>query len=135
MKRGDRFPLVVDNFEWINQKYKERNKEVLVLFWSISCEQCHEVLLKFIRDETVQCDKLAVHMPRYYEDTKINPIRIFLARHKIRIPVLLDHHVQLSNACNITYVPTILLLDEQFQLKAKKSGERSFESIKKYLSS
>ena len=133
MKRGDQFPYITDDFIWFNNRFTYQNREVLVLFWSISCEQCHEVLLKFDRDQTVNCSKIAVHMPRFDEDTDINAMRYFLERNNIRTSVVLDHEVKLSNLYNVEYVPTIFLFDRQLRMKLKKFGGRAYESIRKYV--
>ena len=133
MKRGDQFPLITDDFKWFNKKFSYQNKEVLVLFWSISCEQCHEALLRFDRDQTVNCSKIAVHMPRFAEDTDVNAIRYFLERNNIRTSVVLDHEVRLSDLYKVEYVPTVFLFDRQLRMRLKKTGVRAYELIRRYV--
>lgn len=133
MRRGDQLPLITDDFIWFNKKFTYQNKQVLVLFWSISCEQCHEVLLKFDRDQTVNCSKIAVHMPRFDEDTDVNAIRYFLQRNNIRTSVVLDHDVKLSDLYKVEYVPTIFLFDNQLRMRMKKFGGYAYDSIRKYV--
>ena len=68
---------------------------------------------------------IAIHMPRYPEDTKVDAVRETAGKYGITEPRAIDNDHKLRDAFQNEqgYVPAYYLFDEQHKLKSFAAGE------------
>lgn len=134
MRIGTPMPSLDSATEWINGSAKEALREaeghpVLVHFWSLSCGMCKENLPRVAewrekyRDAGLRL--IAIHMPRYPDDTDVNAVREASTQYDIIDASAIDNEHKLRDAFQNEkgYVPAYYLFDEQHKLKSFAAGE------------
>jgi thiol-disulfide isomerase/thioredoxin len=126
--------------EWISSSADEASKDaegqpVLIHFWSVSCGMCKDNLPTVAewRDKywVAGLRLVAIHMPRYPEDTNVDSVREAVARHDIKDALAIDNEHKLRDAFQNEngYVPAYYLFDEQHKLKSFAAGEYGVKVI------
>lgn len=126
--------------EWISSSADEASKDaegqpVLIHFWSVSCGMCKDNLPTVAewRDKywVAGLRLVAIHMPRYPEDTNVDSVREAIARHDIKDALAIDNEHKLRDAFQNEngYVPAYYLFDEQHKLKSFAAGEYGVKVI------
>jgi thiol-disulfide isomerase/thioredoxin len=126
--------------EWISSSADEASKDaegqpVLIHFWSVSCGMCKDNLPTVAewRDKywVAGLRLVAIHMPRYPEDTNVDSVREAIARHDIEDALAIDNEHKLRDAFQNEngYVPAYYLFDEQHKLKSFAAGEYGVKVI------
>jgi thiol-disulfide isomerase/thioredoxin len=126
--------------EWISSSADEALKDaegqpVLIHFWSVSCGMCKDNLPTVAewRDKywVAGLRLVAIHMPRYPEDTNVDSVREAVARHDIKDALAIDNEHKLRDAFQNEngYVPAYYLFDEQHKLKSFAAGEYGVKVI------
>ena len=120
--------------EWLAGSAEEvlRDTEghpVLIHFWSLSCGMCKDNLPRVAewrekyRDAGLRL--VAIHMPRYPEDTNVEEVRETAEQHGIIEPRAIDNEHKLRDAFQNEhgYVPAYYLFDDSHKLKSFAAGE------------
>jgi len=102
---------------------------LLIHFWSLSCGMCKDNLPRVAewrekyRDAGLRV--IAIHMPRYPEDTNVEAVRETADSYGITEPRAVDNHHKLRDAFQNEhgYVPAYYLFDELHKLKSFAAGE------------
>ena len=134
MRIGTPMPLLEGATEWISGSAAEVLKEteghpVLVHFWSLSCGMCKENLPRVTewreKYAPVGLRLIAIHMPRYPDDTDVNAVREASTQYDIIDASAIDNEHKLRDAFQNEkgYVPAYYLFDEQHKLKSFAAGE------------
>jgi len=134
MKIGTPLPSLAGATEWLAGSADETTQEtnghpVLVHFWSLSCGMCKDNLPRVAewrekyRDAGLRL--VAIHMPRYPEDTNVGEVRETADEHGIIEPRAIDNEHKLRDAFQNErgYVPAYYLFDEHHKLKSFAAGE------------
>ncbi len=134
MKIGDQIPKLPNKDRWLTNKSlpKFNQKPFLVVFWSISCNQCHSLLIKlnqFYRQYEENLTILGVHMPRSEKDLAIEPLYSFIETSKLAYPIYADHRLELSDAFKNRVVPKYYLFDQHGILRNIGAGENGIRVI------
>jgi thiol-disulfide isomerase/thioredoxin len=140
MRIGTPLPSLEGATEWLSGSADEVLQEtaghpVLIHFWSLSCGMCKDNLPRVAdwrdnyRDAGLRV--VAVHMPRYPEDTNVNSVRETIEKHGIVEPQAVDNEHKLRDAFQNEqgFVPAYYLFDEQHKLKAFAAGEYGVKVI------
>ncbi len=134
MRIGTPMPSLEGATEWLSGSAEEvlQNAEghaVLIHFWSVSCGMCKDNLPRVAewREKYREAGLrvVAIHMPRYPEDTNIDSVREAVVKYEITEPSAVDNDHKLRDAFQNEkgYVPAYYLFDEQHKLKAFAAGE------------
>jgi thiol-disulfide isomerase/thioredoxin len=140
MRIGTPMPSLEGATEWISSSADEALKDaegqpVLIHFWSVSCGMCKDNLPTVAewRDKywVAGLRLVAIHMPRYPEDTNVDSVREAVARHDIKDALAIDNEHKLRDAFQNEngYVPAYYLFDEQHKLKSFAAGEYGVKVI------
>lgn len=139
MEKGSKFPGL-EQYEWVGKQPKLTGKPILILFWSISCQDCKIVLRKFINNEWSlrgAFDIISVHMPRREKDTDKMELKQFCADSNIAFPVMIDNQLHFSTIFRNQFVPTIYMFSANEVLVGKVFGSNPFRRLeflyRKYL--
>jgi thiol-disulfide isomerase/thioredoxin len=120
--------------EWLSGSPGEALKDaegrpVLIHFWSVSCGMCKDNLPRVAewRDKYAAAGLrvIAIHMPRYPEDTNVGVVRETAEKYQIIEARAIDNEHKLRDAFQNEhgYVPAYYLFDEQHKLKSFAAGE------------
>jgi thiol-disulfide isomerase/thioredoxin len=120
--------------EWLAGSAEEalrddEGRPVLIHFWSVSCGMCKDNLPRVAewrekyRDAGLRM--IAIHMPRYPEDTNVEAAHETAGKYGITEPLAVDNQHKLRDAFQNDhgYVPAYYLFDEQHKLKSFAAGE------------
>jgi thiol-disulfide isomerase/thioredoxin len=120
--------------EWLAGSAEEalrddEGRPVLIHFWSVSCGMCKDNLPRVAewrekyRDAGLRM--IAIHMPRYPEDTNVGAVRETAGKYGITEPRAVDNQHKLRDAFQNDhgYVPAYYLFDERHKLKSFAAGE------------
>jgi len=134
MRIGTPMPSLEGATEWLEGSAAEvsegmQGHPVLIHFWSLSCGMCKDNLPRVAewrekyRDAGLRL--VAIHMPRYPEDTNLDAVRETAGSYGITEPRAVDNQHQLRDAFENEhgYVPAYYLFDEQHKLKSFAAGE------------
>lgn len=139
MENGSKLPSI-EQYDWVREKPILSGKPILVLFWSISCQDCKNVLREFTKTDwylTNEFDLISVHMPRSENDTDKKELKQFCKDWKIKFPVLIDHKLHFSTAFRNQFVPTIYLFSAKEVLVGRVFGSNPLRRVeylyRKYL--
>ena len=134
MRIGTPLPSLEGATEWLAGSADEATQEtnghpVLVHFWSLSCGMCKDNLPRVAewrekyRDAGLRL--VAIHMPRYPQDTNVDEVRTAVEQYGITEPCAVDNEHQLRDAFQNErgYVPAYYLFDDSHKLKAFAAGE------------
>lgn len=119
--------------EWLTESAEVTQEiqghPVLIHFWSLSCGMCKDNLPRLTewreKYAAAGLQMIAVHMPRYPEDTNVEAVRDTAERYGITEPLAVDNEHKLRDAFQNDhgYVPAYYLFDEQHKLKSFAAGE------------
>ena len=134
MKLGDSMPSFEGATEWLNGEAVTAESlcngtPTLVYFWATSCGICKENMpkLKELRDKysSKGLKVVAIHMPRYEEDTNMETVKATVAEHKIDDLCAVDNLHKLKDAFlnEQGWVPVYYLFDAEGRLKSRAAGE------------
>ena len=140
MRIGTPMPALEGATEWLHGSAAEvmndaEGHPVLVHFWSVSCGMCKDNLPSVARWRESYRDAglhvIAVHMPRYADDTNVDSVRDAVAKYEITDALAVDNAHQLRDAFQNEhgYVPAYYLFDEQHKLKSFAAGEYGVKVI------
>lgn len=140
MRIGTPMPSLEGATEWLTGSTEEVLQDagghpVLIHFWSLSCGMCKDNLPRVAewrekyRDAGLRI--IAIHMPRYPEDTNLDSVRETAGKYGIIEPGAVDNEHKLRDAFQNDqgYVPAYYLFDEQHKLKAFAAGEYGVKVI------
>jgi thiol-disulfide isomerase/thioredoxin len=126
--------------DWLTGSAEESVKDaegrpLLIHFWSVSCGMCKDNLPRVTewrekyRDAGLKV--IAIHMPRYPEDTNVDAVREIAGKYEITDPLAVDNEHKLREAFQNEqgYVPAYYLFDEQHKLKSFAAGEYGVKVI------
>jgi tRNA A-37 threonylcarbamoyl transferase component Bud32/thiol-disulfide isomerase/thioredoxin len=141
MKAGTRMPSLEGATDWLNRSAETQGsngRPTLVHFWAISCEICKEKMPRVAEWREKYRDRLrvvAVHMPRYEEDTQVESVREMAARLNISELCAVDNEHYLRDAFENEhgYTPAYYLFDAENRLRSSAAGERGTEVIARSL--
>ena len=134
MRIGTPMPSLAGATEWLSGSVEEISTEiegrpVLIHFWSLSCGMCKDNLPRVAewREKYAPAGlrMIAIHMPRYPEDTNVDVVRETAEQHGITEPRAIDNEHKLRDAFQNEhgYVPAYYLFDDQHKLKSFAAGE------------
>jgi len=134
MRIGTPMPSLEGATEWLSGSAEEVLQDaegnlVLIHFWSLSCGMCKDNLPRVAewREKYASAGLrlVAIHMPRYPEDTNVDAVREAVGKYGIAEPLAIDNEHKLRDAFQNEkgYVPAYYLFDEQHKLKAFAAGE------------
>lgn len=112
MKLGQPMPSM--SGKWLYTRYDRKGADVIcVLFWSVSCTQCAEVLtvMRDIQTSYEQVRVLAVHMPRRAEDRDVQQIKSKYELSKLQAPLYIDDELLLTKRFSNRLVPSVYLFN------------------------
>ena len=134
MRIGTPLPSLEGATEWLSGSADEiiseaAGKPLLIHFWSVSCGMCKDNLPRVAewrekyRDAGLRL--IAIHMPRYPEDTNVETVRETAGKYQITEARAVDNDHKLRDAFQNEhgYVPAYYLFDEQHKLKSFAAGE------------
>ena len=141
MKLGTQMPQFDGATEWLGGTQAHAEAEVqghptIVHFWSVSCGICKDNLPRIAqwRDENKNLGLrvIAVHMPRYEEDTNVEAVREAFSKYEIKEPCAVDNEHKLREAFQNDqgYVPAYYLFDAAGKLRSFAAGERGLDLLK-----
>jgi thiol-disulfide isomerase/thioredoxin len=134
MRIGTSMPSLEGATEWLTGSAPETAEEtnghpVLVHFWSLSCGMCKDNLPRVAewreRYREAGLRVVAIHMPRYPQDTDVNEVRAAVEQYGITEASAVDNEHRLRDAFQNEhgYVPAYYLFDQSHQLKSFAAGE------------
>ena len=137
---GTPMPSLEGATEWLHGAADEvlndaQGHPVLVHFWSVSCGMCKDNLPSVAQWREAYRDAglrvIAIHMPRYAEDTNVDSVRDAVAKYEISDPLAVDNEHKLRDSFQNEhgYVPAYYLFDEQHKLKSFAAGEYGVKVI------
>ena len=140
MRIGTPMPSFEGATEWINGSQEEAAESVkgsptLIHFWSVSCGICKENMPRVNEWRESRKEQglkvVAVHMPRYPEDTDVVATREAIEKHNITEPCAVDNNHALRDAFKNDqgYVPAYYLFDAEGKLKGFAAGERGLDML------
>lgn len=136
MKIGTRMPSLEGATDWLNRAAKDaaHGQATLVHFWAVSCEICKEKMWRVGEWRERYADRLrviAVHLPRYEEDTRVETVREMTAQLNVTELCAVDNEHYLRDAFENEqgYTPAYYLFDAENRLRAFAAGERGVERI------
>lgn len=140
MRIGTPMPSLEGATEWLSNSAAGALKDaqghpVLIHFWSVSCGMCKDNLphvaewREAYRDAGLRV--IAIHMPRYPEDTNVDSVRDAVAKYEITDALAIDNDHKLRDAFlnEHGYVPAYYLFDEHHKLKSFAAGEYGVKVI------
>ena len=134
MRIGTPMPSLEGATEWLAGSPEEilrdtEGRPVLIHFWSLSCGMCKDNLPRVTewREKYAAAGLrlVAIHMPRYPEDTNVEEVREAAEQYGITEPHAIDNEHKLRDAFQNEhgYVPAYYLFDDQHKLKSFAAGE------------
>jgi len=139
MRIGTEIPSLEGATEWVNAGPEgvdiTPGKPVLVHFWSVSCGMCKENLPRVaeLRDQRKNqgLQVVAVHMPRYPEDTNLDSVREAIEQYRITEACAIDNEHKLRDAFRNDhgYVPAYYIFDADGKLKGFAAGEKGLSLV------
>ena len=133
MRIGTPLPSLEGATEWLSGSADEvlsdaEGRPLLIHFWSVSCGMCKDNLPRVAEWREQYRDELkivAVHMPRYPEDTNIDAVREAVTKYEITDALAIDNEHRLRDAFQNEhgYVPAYYLFDAEHKLKSFAAGE------------
>ena len=134
MRIGTPMPSLEGASEWLRGSATElleelKGKPVLIHFWSVSCGMCKDNLPRVAewREKygPAGLRLVAIHMPRYPQDTDVDTVKHTATEHGITDPTAVDNEHKLRDAFQNEhgYVPAYYLFDETHKLKSFAAGE------------
>ena len=140
LRIGSELPSLEGATEWFNATGAAAAEEakghpLLVHFWSVSCGLCKEKLPRLAEWRDRRADEglrvIAVHMPRYPEDTDVEAVRDAVTTCGITEPCAVDNEHRLRDAFQNDkgFVPAYYLFDAEGKLRAFAAGEHALGVI------
>jgi thiol-disulfide isomerase/thioredoxin len=134
MRIGTPLPSLEGATEWLSGSADKalpdaKGRAILIHFWSVSCGMCKDNLPRVAEWREKYRDAglvtIAIHMPRYPEDSNVDAVRETAGKHAITEPLAVDNEHKLRDAFQNEhgYVPAYYLFDEQHKLKSFAAGE------------
>lgn len=115
--------------EWINGEpdlENARNHPVMVYFWAMSCQVCHENMPELQNWRKKYVPKglrmISIHCPRMKTDTDIEKVKSDIVRSKIVEPCGIDNRHKVKKAFENEVWPAYYLFDTNWQLKRRVAG-------------
>jgi hypothetical protein len=72
---------------------------------------------------------VAMHMPRYEEDTNVERVKQDVAEYRMTQPVGLDHEHTVTNRFENEYVPAFFVFGKDGTLKFRAAGDKGFQKV------
>ena len=140
MRIGTPLPSLEGATEWLSGSADEalqdaEGRPLLIHFWSVSCGMCKDNLPRVAewreKYRDVGLRVIAVHMPRYPEDTNVDAVRDAVNKYEITDALAVDNEHQLRDSFQNEhgYVPAYYLFDGEHKLKSFAAGEYGVKVI------
>ena len=139
LRIGTEMPTMDGATEWVNTNGNgltvKAGSPTLVHFWSLSCGMCKENLPRVaeLRDlrKNQGLEVVAVHMPRYPEDTNVEAVREAISELQITEACAIDNEHKLRDAFGNDrgYVPAYYVFDREGRLKGFAAGEKGLNLV------
>lgn len=139
MRRGSPLPDFQQEVLFYEKYLREDSMATIVLFWSISCQQCIHAfnVLADVRSRYKHVNIIAVHMPRSADDKNIQEIKRKYKQYRLQVPLLIDQNLVLSKQFGNHFVPSIYVFDNS-GLRFAQAGQQNWrfflQRIEKILS-
>ena len=108
-----------------------RGKVVLVEFWAFACENCQNVepyVKAWHSSYAAQgLVVIGVHCPELDRERDLTNLKIYLRKHEISYPVLVDNGLHSWRRYANHYWPTRYLIDKQGRIRHERIGEGGYE--------
>lgn len=140
MRIGTELPTFDGATEWLKGSAEAaaaeaKGQTTLVHFWSVSCGICKDNMPRVAEWREQYKDQglrvIAVHMPRYPQDTDVAAVREAVATYNIIESCAVDNEHKLRDAFKNEqgYVPAYYLFDTTGRLKSFAAGERGLDML------
>ncbi|HXG65903.1 MAG TPA: redoxin domain-containing protein [Blastocatellia bacterium] len=140
MRIGTEMPSFAGATEWLKGSAEEASAEAkgqptLVHFWSISCGICKDNMPRLAEWREKYKDQglrvIAVHMPRYPQDTDVAAVREAVATYNLSDICAVDNQHKLRDEFKNEhgYVPAYYFFDASGKLKCFAAGERGLDMV------
>jgi len=140
LRIGSELPSLEGATEWFNATGAAaaegaKGHPLLVHFWSVSCGLCKEKLPRVAEWRDGRAAEglkvIAVHMPRYPEDTDVEAVRDAVTTCGITEPCAVDNEHRLRDAFQNDkgFVPAYYLFDAEGKMRAFAAGEHALGII------
>ncbi|MBX5435674.1 MAG: redoxin domain-containing protein [Alicyclobacillaceae bacterium] len=136
MRLGTPMPSLEGATDWLNSDgvpQLEQGKVTLIHFWAVSCHICHETMDEVMRIkreyEPQGLQTVAIHMPRFEEDTQVERVRSDIETYQITQPVALDHMRAIADRFENEYVPAFFVFGPDGTLKFRAAGDKGFQKV------
>jgi thiol-disulfide isomerase/thioredoxin len=136
MRLGTPMPDLAGAVEWFNTTgvpELEEGKVTLIHFWAVSCHICHETMNDVIAIKNKYAPEglqvVAIHMPRYEEDTDINKVKTDIQEYNISQSVAVDSEHTITNKFENEYVPAFFVFGKDGLLKFRAAGDKGFQKV------
>ena len=128
------FSLVNIQDDQVLRSVDYRGKTIIVAFSSIHCKSCRKLIpaLNMVLDRFQSSDCLVVFI-NIDRDVKKEEIKKYVARHRIRFPVLLDGY-EVANLHKVFILPTVFILAPDGKIKKKSYRLYTYKELEKELS-
>lgn len=133
MRIGTPLPSLEGATQWLGSSADEATKDaeghpVLIHFWSVNCGMCKDNLPRVAEWREKYRGELkivAIHMPRYPEDTNVDAVRGAVTKYEINGALAIDNEHKLRDSFQNEngYVPAYYLFDRDHKLKSFAAGE------------
>ncbi|MEP6946240.1 MAG: TlpA disulfide reductase family protein [Acidobacteriota bacterium] len=134
MRIGDAMPSLEGATTWFNGSLENvtadtKGHPVLVHFWAVSCGICKDKMPQLgelkLKYGELGLKTIAVHMPRYEEDTDLDTVNEAMTTNHITEPTAVDSLHKLKDAFlnEQGWVPVYYLFDSDGKLKSRAAGE------------
>ncbi|MBP1932153.1 redoxin domain-containing protein [Ammoniphilus resinae] len=123
--------------KWLNeggfQAKDLQGKPVLVHFWAVSCQICHEVMEEVVsyrkKYGSQRLQIVGVHMPKRAADIDVDKVKQDVAQYHIEHPVAIDNHHKIREAFQNEFVPAFYLFDQEGKLSFRAAGNKGFANL------
>ena len=129
-------PDLKETDAWINTDQVDLEDGMsLVYFWNYSCSCCRTRLELFekIHQECSDLSVLGIHDPRFDFERDIRNLKDNVERLDIRHPIVQDKSGKISEAFDIAYSNSVLIIDSG-KIEYQKPSNQDFEGLMKKLS-
>lgn len=103
-------------------------RPILVVFWSVSCSSCSNLLKKLAEVPEIKAGKVVpvlIHVYLDREQVSLSAIKNKLDQQHFNAVSLNDIDDQLADIFQFRYVPALYLFDKQERLRFRQSGKSS----------
>lgn len=114
-----------------------RGKKVVIAFWAVWCPPCREEIpiINELSKEYEEAEFLTIVRPEKSSDERYSSykdeINGYIEEHNITIPVFIDESEKLFEIYDIDVYPSIVVIDEEGNVREKFSTKKQSEDLQK----